>query len=335
MKLDNNMLPVASDDDSGEFMETAVASDMDDRPKTLNELTKSSSGRKNKEERVLGGLSQYATTGDVYIPTTSTVRTLPPDCYTMSLSMDGQFKFQAQKLVTDDLLRLPDSKSDAVIAEVEHFWTLKDKFKKYGFAHKRGFMLFGPPGSGKTSTIAIIINDMIKRGGIVLLGENPAIMAMGLKSLRAIEPERPLVVILEDIDTIIFNYGESMVLSILDGEAQVENVVFIATTNYPEKLDGRIINRPSRFDKIVKIGMPNAQARELFLKSKLDSLEKDGVDLVKETEGFSIAHLKEMIISTYCQESPIREVLDRLKGMKKTPKSSEDNTPVGFGMGIK
>ncbi len=142
-----------------------------------------------------------------------------------------------------------------------------------------------------------------------------------------------MVVIWEDIDTIIANYGESQVLSILDGESQVENVVFLATTNYPERLDGRVINRPSRFDKIVKIGMPNAAARKMYLESKISELVKDGIDLVADTEGFSIAHLKELIISTCCQDTPVAEVLDRLKKMKKTPTSDSDRGPLGFGLG--
>lgn len=327
-------------DDIQEFIEKAIhAFDDEDGPSIARQpglVNGATEAREKKKEEKLGALTQYASFGGAYTPTSNTIKTLPPDCYTLQMTMDGSIIFKPQKLVTDNLMRLPDSKSDEVVAEVSKFWGLKGKFKKFGFAHKRGFLLWGPPGSGKTSTVSITINDMVKGGGIVILGENPMILSKALGEFRAIESERPLAVILEDIDTIISNYGESGVLSILDGEAQVENVVFIATTNYPERLDGRVINRPSRFDKIVKIGMPNAQAREMFLKAKLettvtkDSKTGEVVDLVKETEGFSIAHIKEMIISTYCQENPVKEVLERLKKMKQKPSSDSENSRLGI-----
>jgi hypothetical protein len=82
-----------------------------------------------------------------------------------------------------------------------------------------------------------------------------------LQMLRAVEPERQVVGILEDVDALIERYGESEYLSLLDGEAQVDNVVYVATTNYPERLDARIVDRPSRFDTIRYIGMPSAGAR--------------------------------------------------------------------------
>jgi AAA+ superfamily predicted ATPase len=319
-------------DDLQEFMERALSvvepADMPDLPRKVR--TQASD---TKEEKIMT-LTQYSRIGDGYCPTSNTTPKLPPDCYNVVMTGDGAIVFMPQKLVTDDLLRLPDSKSEAVIEEITKFWTLKERFNEFGFSHKRGFLLWGPPGSGKTSTVAITVRDTVKAGGLVLLADHPFILTKGLRQLRDIEPERPLVVIWEDIDTIILNYGESQVLSVLDGESQVENVVFIATTNYPERLDGRVVNRPSRFDKIVKIGMPNSAAREMYLKSKLNSTVKDGIDLVEATEGLSIAHIKELIVSTECQGNPAKEVLERLKKMKVKPVSDDEHTPMGFSVGL-
>jgi ATPase family associated with various cellular activities (AAA) len=320
-------------DDITEFMEQAMGLERDEdggmaRPPLIpNESKKSGSERRKEME---GAVSQYATAGGLFMPTAQTVKALPPDCYTLSMTMEGTPIYNPQKLVTDNLMRLPDSKSDEVVDEVEKFWGLKEKFKEFGFAHKRGFLLWGPPGSGKTSTTAIIVNDMIKKGGTVFLAEHPGVLGKALQQFRLIEPDRSLVVVLEDIDTIIAHYGENAVLSILDGEAQVENVVFIATTNYPEKLDGRIINRPSRFDKICKIGLPNPEARAMYLRSKVDNLHIDGVDIVKETEGLSIAHLKELIIGHHCQGNPVRDVITRLQKMKQKVASDNDGNVIGF-----
>lgn len=325
-------------DDFSEFMESATKSTSTshklNRPRfNLSDIKLISMKDDDEDDKVTkpGAPTQYAQVNDGYIPTTPTVASLPPDCYSIGFLPSGAAYLKPQHLVTDDLLRLPDSKSDEVIAEVTRFWTLKDKFSKFGFAHKRGFLLWGPPGSGKTSTVQIIIKDMIAAGGIVILAESPVALSNILSGFRQVEPNRSLVVVWEDIDTVIQNYGEAEVLSVLDGESQVENVVFIATTNYPENLDGRIVNRPSRFDKIVKIGLPNDEARKVYLMSRLGSTEHEGFDLVKETDGLSIAHIKELLIGVFCQDNPTKDVLKRLHTMKQKPKSGFNESSIGFG----
>jgi hypothetical protein len=287
---------------------------------------------KEEKEETPGALNQFSHLAGGFVPSGTTIKKLPADCYRLNVLQTGQPHYTPQNLSTDELMRLPDSKSDEVIAEVRRFWTLKEKFTEYGFAHKRGFMLWGPPGSGKTSTISIIIRDMVKAGGAVFLAQHPGVLAIALRDFRAVEPERPLVVIWEDLDSVIEHYGESEVLSILDGESQVENVVFIATTNYPEKLDARITNRPSRFDKIVKIGMPNDEARRLYLETKINgpAVAPDGTDLVEASKDFSIAHLRELIVSIFCQGNDTKETIERLAKMKVTPVSTRGEKGIGF-----
>jgi ATP-dependent 26S proteasome regulatory subunit len=55
-------------------------------------------------------------------------------------------------------------------------------------------------------------------------------------------------------------------LSVLDGENQVDKVLNIATTNYPEKLDRRLVGRPRRFDRLIYIDMPNHVVRREYFK---------------------------------------------------------------------
>lgn len=286
---------------------------------------------KTKKKDTLSNLCQYSKAGSGYYPTSATVEALPPGVYKFVMTSNGLF-IDSHQIVTDDLLRLPDSKSDEVISEIEKFWTLKSVFNKFGFSHKRGFLLWGPPGSGKTSTIAFVIKQMVAGGGCVFLGDcQPSYLAMGLKNFRDVEPDRPAVVVLEDIDTLIRTYGESQVLSVLDGEGSISNVCFLATTNYPENLDGRVVNRPSRFDRVVKIGMPNFEARVSYLKSRNLGLSDRTIEQWAEiTDGFSIAHLKEVIVGVMCYGNDLEEQVKRLKAMAKTPKSSDMDKRMGF-----
>jgi hypothetical protein len=294
-----------------------------------DEALPSAQSTEDKEEKKPGKLVQYAHFMTGFMATSHTIRTLPAGCYKPQASQAG-FWFDPVNLVTDKLIPFPDTKSDLVISEIEQFWGLKNKFRKFGFSHKRGYLLWGPPGSGKTCTVAMIIKKMVNKNGLVIIADHPKLLSESLAQLRSVEPDRELVVIWEDIDAVIERYGESEVLAVLDGESQVDNVVFIATTNYPEKLDARITNRPSRFDRIEKIDMPSAEAREVYLKAKGCKTIIEGVDLVAETQGLSIAHLREVIVGIWCLGNSPQEVLTRLKKMKVKPNSASAGQSIGI-----
>lgn len=267
---------------------------------------------------------------------------IPPGQYTVEQSNQLGIYFSRTTVTLDELIALPDSVSEQVISDIELFWEKEEHFRKFGFMWKRGVLLWGPPGSGKTSTLQVIADRVIQRGGIAIYVDHPGVAAKGLKQLRGVEPDRPLIVMLEDIDAIIDNYGESDLLALMDGELQIDNVVFVATTNYPERLDKRFINRPSRFDIVKKIGMPNEVARETYLRSKCTRLDGDDFQAKDElrqwvdaTKGFSIAHMKELIVSVEVFGVDISTASQRLRTMMDVqPKSSdaerEEGTSFGF-----
>jgi hypothetical protein len=323
-------------DDLDEFMDLAEKEHSSSPRAPLGDLTTSALAQKDRsddEDKVeQGTATQYAKFGPGYIPTTPTVATLPAGIYKVFITQSGAF-LNPQSVITDSLIRLPDSRSDEVITEIERFWTLKARFKQFGFVHKRGFLLWGPPGSGKTSTVAFVMKQMVQKGGIVIIGDcAPHVLAPMLAKIRQVEPDRQIVVVLEDLDTLIHMYGESAVLSLLDGEDSIANVVYLATTNYPEELDGRVVNRPSRFDRVVKIGMPNKEARGVYLRSCLTTESEDVIQKwVAATEGFSVAHIKELIVGVHCFGNDLDAEADRLRKMGKTPKSSDFEGKMGFG----
>lgn len=278
-----------------------------------------------------GRVTQYSLYGGGFLPTQETIGELPAGVYELQHAQ-GRWFFKARTISKDKLLVLPDSRSEEVVNEIERFWNLKDRFKKYGLVHKRGFLLWGPPGSGKTCTVTLVMDKLVKKGGIAILCSEPGVTSMLLASLREIEPERPVTVVLEDIDAIIEKNDESAVLNLLDGEKSISNVVFLATTNYPEKLDGRVTNRPSRFDRVVKIGMPNDAARRIYLESRQLDLSPEEIGRwVEASKGFSIAHIKELVVNVMCLENDFGETIERLRGMVHQPRSSDGEQKLGFG----
>lgn len=277
----------------------------------------------------------WAKAGDVYFPSDITVKTLPPGQYTVEYSHGRGLYFSPKAINLDELMILPDSASEEIIENIELFWTKEKLFRELGFLWKRGVLLYGPAGSGKTSTLQLITKKIIDRGGIAVYVKDPNMTAQGLELLRRIEPVRPIIVLVEDIDAIQHRHGEAELLAMLDGELQIDNVVFIATTNYPEKLDKRLVNRPSRFDIVRKIGMPSAEARRIYLEDRNETLANDPVELerwVEATDGFSIAHLKEVMISVEVLDQDFYNTVERLRiMMDEQPSSDEDNEkPIGF-----
>jgi hypothetical protein len=285
-----------------------------------------------KEMESPSELTQWAVyPGSRFTAIGSTKLGLPAGAYTISI-LEGCVYFVAKKMLTDNLIQLDDSNSIQVIEGIQLFWQRKQKFLDRGVLFKRGILMWGPPGSGKTVTLTLLVEDLINRGGIVLLVQSPGAAVLALEVLRKIEPNRPLIVVLEDVEEIIKNYGEHDLLALLDGEHKTDNVVNIATTNYPEMLGARIINRPSRFDEVIKIGMPSPGMRKQYLKHVLrNEKEKYPIDRwVKDTDTMSIAHLKELVVAVTCLEQPYDQVINRLKSMKNPQKSTVFDNTVGF-----
>lgn len=282
----------------------------------------------------------WAVAGNHYSPCEAAVSKLVPGNYRIALTERGIY-FVKRDLATDNLLELPDSATEKILEHMKVFWSREEKYREYKFIWKRGILLHGPPGGGKTSTVELLAKMIISNlQGVVIHIDDPAAAIMGLEAFRFIEPKTPLLLVVEDIDAVLENRGESALLNLLDGEFQTDNIVVVATTNYMERLDKRIRNRPSRFDVVMKIELPSDDARRMYLKhvhkrfvGELSSeVSKELEVWVKDTKGFSIAHLKELVLAVEVLEGKYPEQLNRLREMMNLrASSSDDNRKPGFG----
>lgn len=257
---------------------------------------------------------------------------LPAGCYSVTLdNNDNRIIFMGKYIKSDQIMRFKGGLTDQFLKEIDDFWTREALFKEHGFLHRRGYLLYGPQGTGKSSIVWQVAQDVIQRGGIVFVCDNPKFFAEGLKTFRQVEPGRPIVCVFEDVDAIIRKYGESEILSLLDGDSQVDRVINLATTNYPELLDKRIVNRPRRFDRIYKVLAPNDSVRIAFLKQKLPK-KANQAEWIKKTRGLSFAALAECLISVLCLGNPLDETVKILRDIEsKNPKSSDFGSGIGFG----
>jgi SpoVK/Ycf46/Vps4 family AAA+-type ATPase len=280
------------------------------------------------------GMTQWEKTGEgMYLATGHTQKVLPSGAYSIDTCNRG-ILFVPQNIKSDELIQFEDSQSNDIITEIKKFWALEEQFKKYGFLHRRGYILFGPAGGGKSSLVRIVLNDVVEKDGVVFFcNTHPRLFNKAMYNFRQVEPNRNIVCIFEDIDSIIREHGDEDLLQFLDGEVQINKCLSIATTNYPEKLDPRIISRPRRFDRRLCIKMPTANMRRDFFKKKL-SIEDDEIkNWVDKTAEFSFAALAELVISVKCLGNDFEESVKILKDLAKKKETSEDfdgTSKIGF-----
>ncbi|THH15203.1 hypothetical protein EW146_g5223, partial [Bondarzewia mesenterica] len=218
-----------------------------------------------------------------------------------------------QKADWSDVILEEDFKV-ALQKDVYSFFSSEGTYKKLSLPWKRGLILYGPPGNGKTISIKAIMktcdakgyNPMYVRSFKSWMGDEGSMAAVFNKARQT----SPCVLILEDLDSLINDSNRSFFLNELDGLKGNDGLLVIGTTNHFDRLDPGLSTRPSRFDRKYLLYSlfddPNLAARTLYVQYWQEKL-KDNQDvvfpdsLVKEiaetTDRFSFAYLKEAFVS--------------------------------------
>ncbi|KAJ2758136.1 Complex III assembly protein translocase and chaperone, partial [Coemansia nantahalensis] len=162
--------------------------------------------------------------------------------------------------------------SEGIVADVRDFIANGKWYDDRGIPYRRGYLLHGPPGSGKTSFIKALAGELGYNICILNLSER-GLTDDRLGHLLTVAPERSLL-LLEDIDAAFGRarqlsdqaaYQQSMVtfsglLNALDGVASSDERIIFMTTNHIERLDPALV-RPGRVD--VKVLLGNASAHQI------------------------------------------------------------------------
>lgn len=270
--------------------------------------------------------------GKVFVPAGMTIDTLEPGFYDIAVAQDGGTYFLKMDIRAEELLIMPDTAVDEVVREIEDFWSKKDNFARAKLCHKRGILLYGEPGGGKSCSIRLALQDVIKRGGIGINFSGPDTFLTCVRIFRNIQETTPIVVVMEDLDALVERFGDSRILNILDGVETVNHIVFLASTNFPQKLGERFTNRPSRFDKRFEFTKPSARARRVYLEHIAKGFEIDLEKYVVAAEGMSFAHIRELFVATVLLGNPYDVAVKTIRGMKKFISS---DAPKGGELGFK
>lgn len=282
---------------------------------------------------------------NIFLPTDNSITCpkIESGVYTICHNNDIGYYILKKELNLDELIQLPSPEAVEVMDSLDYFWKRKDKFKEYGYAYKRGVLLYGVPGGGKTSIINLLCKKLVdEMDGVVFTMSSDDDLAYYKNFMpeiyRVIERDRSIITIIEDIDGLCQNKDtETRLINVLDGIEQLENVVYLATTNYTERLSERIMNRPNRFDRRIEVKSPNTECRRMYFEKKLkpDDLSAINIDeWITQTEGMTMAALGEVIKSVIILGDSFEETVNRLSGMSKLINSRNYNKDFNESFGF-
>lgn len=216
----------------------------------------------------------------------------------------GPIVFLHRPELERDQLILPEDVLGAVEREVFGVAEHRERLRASGQHVKRGILLWGPPGTGKTHTVRYLIGRLRAHTVLILTGGGLHMIRSACALARMLQPA---VVVLEDIDLVAAHrevYGASGnpllfdVLNEIDGIAEDADVTFVLTTNRADLLEPALAARPGRVDLAIEVGLPDADARRRLIElyGRGLALRLREIDtVIDRTAGVTASFIKELM----------------------------------------
>jgi hypothetical protein len=210
--------------------------------------------------------------------------------------------FRAIQKVREEDLILPESVKDLLRRAVLGFCDHTDILRELGIELKRGVLLHGPPGTGKTSISLYLAGRLPQFTVCFVSGQH---LLYPREICRMARYLQPAMIVFEDIDLIALERDTNGLATVLgelmnqiDGCEPTDQVLFLMNTNSMERLEHAVKNRPGRVDQIIAIPLPDRAERQqllvLFARSVRIALD-DWDRVLAVTEGTTPAMLKEIV----------------------------------------
>jgi AAA+ superfamily predicted ATPase len=205
--------------------------------------------------------------------------------------------------VRRDQVVLPDALLDEIERQVIGVARHSERLLASGQHLKRGILLHGAPGTGKTHTVSYLLGKLPGVTVIVLSGRALGRITEACSVARTLQPA---AVVVEDVDLIAEERtarpGQHpllfQLLNEMEGLNSAADVTFLLTTNRADLLEPALAERPGRVDLAAELPLPDDDARRQLLRLYAGRLVLDGVDLdavVARTKGVPAPFLKELL----------------------------------------
>jgi len=236
-----------------------------------------------------------------------------PNSYHLIKATGGYFLKKIEVVNEKSPIFNDDTKKE-IQHDIDFFFKNEKVFKDNNLNYKRGVLLYGPPGTGKSSLIKEVIKNNKDDYHCIIIDNVREWDKMKGDFLKQATNNKKRIIIIEDIDGLEY-YSRSEFLNFIDGVEKSENMLLIATSNDVTKIDPALINRPSRFDRVYYLGLPNSLARKKLLQLYLPDIDKSIInECATASKGFTGAYFKELFLCS--KLSPDKTVMELIKQLQ-------------------
>lgn len=211
--------------------------------------------------------------------------------------------FQPRPTLGADEVVLPAGVLSAIEQHVVLAGSRAEKLRAAGQHLKRGLLLHGPPGTGKTHTVRYLLGRLT--GSTVVIISGPALYRFLSAATTLARRAQPSIVVVEDVDLIAQDRHYSpdgnpllfQLLNEMEGVAEDADITFVLTTNRVDSLEHALTDRPGRVDLAVEIPRPDAECRERLLRLYTRDVTLDLPDpepIVTATDGATASFIREL-----------------------------------------
>jgi len=177
------------------------------------------------------------------------------------------------------------------------------KLVQLGMSARKGILLYGPPGTGRTLIVRWLAGALEGYTKLIVTAGHYGILEETFEIARALQPA---MIVLEDIDLVgghrdgPWTGGSTLnlLLNEMDGLAPEARLLFVLTTNRPEVLEPALATRPGRVDQAIEIGLPGETERRLLVQRYAGGLrvpDELAVETAKRVGRVSPAFIKELM----------------------------------------